>query len=64
MDDFVARMDLRAALGLFVFLEAREDELGRGAAELYAALRAYLYERLSIEDMESPETLLAELDGR
>ena len=57
-------MDLRAALGLFVFLEAREDELGRGAAELYAALRAYLYERLSIEDMESPETLLAELDGR
>ena len=33
-------------------------------AELYAALRAYLYDRLSIEDMEFPETLLAKLDER
>jgi hypothetical protein len=64
MDDFIARMDLKAALRLYVFLEAREDELELGTAELYAELRSYLYERLSIEEMESPETLLARLDAR
>jgi hypothetical protein len=62
MDDFTLQMDLRSALRLYLFLEAREDELAPGAAELYAALRAYLYDRLSIEEMESPGTLLAKLD--
>ena len=63
MDDFVARMGLRAALQLYIFLEAREEELSGGAAEIYAALRTYLYDRLSIEDMESPEALLPRLDS-
>ena len=36
MDDFTLRMDLKSALRLYVFLEAREDELAPGAAELYA----------------------------
>ena len=62
MDDFTLRMDLKSALRLYVFLEAREDELAPGAAELYASLRAYLYDRLSIGEMESPKTLLAKLD--
>jgi hypothetical protein len=62
MDDFNARLGLRGALQLYIFLAAREDELAGGAAELYAALRAYLYDRLSIEEMESPGTLLAALD--
>ncbi len=62
MDDFIARMDLRAALRLYIFLEEREEELGSGGSELYASLRGYLYERLSIEDMEAPEKLLAKLD--
>jgi hypothetical protein len=61
MDDFVARMGLKAALELYVFLEAREDELSGGAAGLYAALRAYLYEGLSIEEMESPKDLISRL---
>jgi hypothetical protein len=64
MEDFIARMDLRSALRLYVFLEAREDELELGVAELYSELRSYLYERLSIEEMESPETFLARPDAR
>lgn len=62
MEDFTPRLCARAALQLYLFLEAREDQLGGGSAELYAALRAYLYERLSIEEMESPETLLARFE--
>ncbi|MGA2545009.1 MAG: hypothetical protein ABSF43_00540 [Rectinemataceae bacterium] len=64
MDDFIARLGFRGALQLYLFLVRREDELEGGVAELYAALRTYLYDRLSIEDMESPETLLAKLDER
>ena len=62
MDDFNARLGIRAALQLYVFLEAREDELTGGAAELYESLRAYLYDRLSIEEMESPEDLIPKLE--
>jgi hypothetical protein len=62
MDDFSPRLSLKGALQLYMFLEAREDELEGGVAALYSALRNYLYERLSIEEMESPGTLLAELD--
>jgi hypothetical protein len=61
MDDFIARMGLRSALQLYLFLAAREDELSGGPEELFASLRRYLYERLSIEDMESPEAFLAKL---
>jgi hypothetical protein len=62
MDDFVARLGLRPALELFLFLEDREEELRGGASAIYAALRSYLYERLSIEEMESPAAYLARLD--
>jgi hypothetical protein len=61
MDDFVTRMELREALELYLFLEAREDKLDGAAAKLFAALRAYLYEHLSIEEMESPRILLETL---
>ena len=61
MDDFVARMDLRGALELFLFLEEQEDNLNGFPAKLFADLRAHLYERLSIEEMESPGTLLQTL---
>ncbi len=62
MDDFIARLSLRSALELYLFLEGREEELSGGPAELYATLRLYLYDRLSIEDMESPEAFLSKLD--
>lgn len=64
MDDFIARMDIKAALSLYIFLEERESELAIGAAKLYAALRAYLYDHLSIEEMESPAALLDRLEAR
>ncbi len=64
MDDFTVRLDLRTALGLYIFLEKREVELGLGSSELYASLRAYLYDRLSIEEMEAPATFLAQLEGK
>jgi len=61
-DDFIARMSFKAALKLYLFFEAREEELEEGAEELYSALRAYLYENLSIQDMEQPEALLRRLE--
>lgn len=64
MDDFIAQLGFRGALQLYLFLLGQEDGLEGGVADLYAALRAYLYDRLSIEDMEFPETLLAKLDER
>ena len=64
MEDFIARLGAGAAIQLYVFLEAREEQLEGGSAEIYASLRAYLYDRLSIEEMESPEKLLAAIDAR
>lgn len=64
MDDFMIRMELKAALSLYIFLETREAELESGGLDLYAALRRYLYDRLSIEEMESPAALLAKLEAR
>jgi hypothetical protein len=64
VDDFVARLNVRSALQLYLFLEKRETELAGSPAELHIKLRSYLYDRLSIEEMESPETFLSKLDER
>ncbi|HRY56038.1 MAG TPA: hypothetical protein P5133_13230 [Spirochaetia bacterium] len=61
---FSLDLDLRSALGLYLFLEAKEEELTESPASLLASLKAYLYERLSIEEMERPRDLLASLDAR
>ena len=61
MDDFIARLDLRGALEFYLFLEQQENALQGSTLMLFCALRSYLYERLSIEDMESPRTLLEKL---
>jgi hypothetical protein len=58
MEDFTAHMSLRDALELYLFIEAEEAELPSSASGLRDALRSYLYERLSIEEMESPRALL------
>jgi hypothetical protein len=62
VEDFAARLSLREALELYLFLEGREADLPTSAAGLFAELRAYLYDRLSIEEMEAPESLLCRLD--
>ncbi len=61
MEDFNLEMGFRQALELYLYLKAREEELSGGAAGLFDELRSYLYERLSIEEMEHPELLLARL---
>jgi hypothetical protein len=62
VDDFVARLGMRDSIQLYLFLEKREEQLSGGASALYAMLRSYLYERLSIEEMEFPEAFLSKLD--
>jgi hypothetical protein len=62
--DFIASMDFREALGMYIFLRSREEDLAGAAERLYCRLRAYLYERLSIEEMECPEELLSRLEKR
>lgn len=64
MDDFSLSLDLRRALALFLLLESRSDEAGAASLpleELEEELRSYLYNRLSIEEMEHPDELYASL---
>ena len=61
MEDFVARLKLRDAIELYLFLEDSEGKLEGEPRLLFAALRAYLYDHLSIEDMENPRKLLERL---
>jgi len=61
VDDFTASMGLRDTLELYLFFERREGELKGAAERLYISLRSYLYDRLSIEEMESPSALLERL---
>lgn len=61
MENFSASMGLRDALELYLFLEAEDAELPLSASVLRSELRSYLYEHLSIEEMESPRALLDRL---
>jgi hypothetical protein len=61
MEDFITSLDLKGALELYLFLEAREDELKGSSSRIFVSLRAYLYDHLSIEEMESPRTFLGTL---
>ncbi len=62
MDELIVHLGLKDALQIFLFLSNHEEDLEGGASLLYSTLRTYLYNGLSIENMESPETLLAKLD--
>jgi hypothetical protein len=61
MDGFSLEVDFGSALALYLYLKPREEELSGAPAALLESLRSYLYERLSIEEMERPEELLARL---
>lgn len=54
-------LELRETLALYVFFHSREEELPREVASLANRVRDYLYERLSIDEMEHPEKLLQSL---
>jgi hypothetical protein len=61
MDDFSANLSFKGALELYIYLLEREEELPRGACSLFVSLRSYLYDRLTVEEMESPKELLTRL---
>lgn len=61
MDDFTSKISLREALECYIFLQDKEPELPRGALILFGQLQQYLYQRMSIEEMENPERLLSRL---
>ena len=62
MDELIVHLGLRDALQIFLFLSSHEEDLEGGVSILHNTLRTYLYDCLSIENMESPATLLAKLD--
>ncbi len=61
MAHFTVDLDIPDALALYIFFCGREEELQGAAAALAERLRTFLYDRLSIEDMERPEDCLARL---
>lgn len=64
MDDLTLSLDLKRALALFLLLESRPDAPGNSSEpldEVEEELRSYLYNRLSIEEMERPDELYARL---
>ncbi len=46
------RIDGRELVALFLFLRARESELDERTSAVLARMERYLYERLSIEELE------------
>ncbi len=61
MTDFAFSLDLPSALALFTTLTASESERMPEVDVLEEALRGFLYERLSIEEMEDPRKLYGKL---
>lgn len=61
MSPFAVELDVRAALALYLELGKGEGLRFPEAEKLSLALRAYLYERLTIEEMEEPERSYAAL---
>jgi hypothetical protein len=61
-------LDLQAALALFLCLRDRRGEGNPDLEAIEASVRAYLYDRLSIAEMEEPvllyDKLRAERDRR
>jgi hypothetical protein len=67
MESFLPALGRTDALELYIYLAEREGELCGGPSRLLAQLRAFLYEHLSIEELEDPAGLLARMraeDGR
>jgi len=62
--DFSLSLDLQGALALFLLVERRPSGANRDLEELERALRDYLYERLSIAEMEEPDKLYERMRSR
>ena len=55
--DFSLSLDLQGALALFLLVEKRPADANGDLEAIEEALRDYLYERLSIAEMEEPDRL-------
>lgn len=62
MNRFTIELELPEALALWLALRDRERD--DTVAGLVAGLRSYLYDRLSIDEMEHPEQTWSLLQGR
>ena len=62
--DFSLSLDLQGALALFLLVERRPSGSNRDLEAIEQALRDYLYERLSIAEMEEPDTLYERMRSR
>ncbi len=51
------------AAGLYLFLKGKEAELDAEMGNLVSEIEGYLYDRLSIEEMENLEKLYLGKDG-
>lgn len=60
-DSFSLDLDFKSALELYIYFSTRDEELHGAPAAFVEKLRSYLYERLSIEEMERPAELFARL---
>ncbi|HUW41218.1 MAG TPA: hypothetical protein VMV90_09405 [Rectinemataceae bacterium] len=56
-------LDVGEALALYIFFRGCEEELPDAVAAFAGRIRDYLYDRLSIEEMERPEKLLSRLNN-
>lgn len=61
MGDFSLSVDMLGALALFNYLEERGAKASPELDHIEAELRSYLYERLSIDEMEDPQGLYLRL---
>lgn len=56
----MTRLSGRETMGLYLFLQKREEELDETLYSLYVRLQQLLYGQLSIEEMERMENLYEE----
>jgi hypothetical protein len=61
VENFLPCLGWTDAVELYIYLSEREGELPGGPSRLLAQLRRFLYDRLSIEEMEDPSGLLARM---
>jgi hypothetical protein len=60
MTELPLAMNSSEIIGLFLFLRARESELDSNLSSFHERLSEYLYDRLSIDEMENLKDLYAQ----
>jgi hypothetical protein len=61
MQEYSLSLDLTSALALFLVLQEKDASAFSEVQAIDESLRAFLYDQLSIEEMEQPEKLYSRL---